>query len=210
MVSAGNPALTIDLAPDGRVLLFTGAVAILTTLLFGVAPALRSTRVDINSVLKESERVIRGSRSRVTGEKAVVVIQVALSTTLLFGMALFTRTLYNLRAQDLGYSPERLTTARIDPIGAGYKGDEIGEIAQRVLEKLRTRPGIVAASYSDNGLFADQESGIHVRVKGFVASTPQDSLARFDQVGPGYFPLSAFLAVGPRLRGYSIALMRPG
>jgi hypothetical protein len=77
-------------------------------------------------------------------------IQVALSTTLLFGMALFTRTLYNLRAEDLGYSPERLTTARIDPIAAGYKGDEIGEIAQRVLERLRTLPGITAASYSDN------------------------------------------------------------
>jgi predicted permease len=187
MVSAGNPALTIDLAPDGRVLLFTGAVAILTTLLFGVAPALRSTRIDIHSVLKDSEGSNTGSRSRITGEKAVVVIQVALSTILLFGMVLFTRTLYNLRAQDLGYSPERLTTARIDPIGAGYKGDEIGEIAQRVLEKLRTLPGITAASYSDNGLFAGNESGTHVHVKGFVPSTAQDSLARFDQVGPGYF-----------------------
>jgi hypothetical protein len=102
MVSAGNPALTINLAPNGRVLLFTGAVAILTTLLFGVAPALRSNRVDIHSVLKESERSNTGNRARVTGEKAVVVIQVALSTTLLFGMALFTRSLYNLRVQDLG------------------------------------------------------------------------------------------------------------
>jgi hypothetical protein len=64
-----------------------------------------------------------------TGERALVLIQVALSTTLVFGMALFTRTLYNLRTQDLGYSPERLVTARIDPIGAGYKGDEIGQIA---------------------------------------------------------------------------------
>src|ERR1700760_4690067 len=97
-----------------------------------------------------------------TGEKAVVVIQVALSTTLLFGMALFTRTLYNLRAQDLGYSPERLITARIDPVRAGYKGEEIGQVAQRVLEKLRTLPGITAASYSDNGLFADRESGTHI------------------------------------------------
>lgn len=100
-----------------------------------------------------------------TGEKTVVVTQVALSTTLLFGMALFTRTLYNLRMQDLGYSPERLITARIDPIGAGDKGDEIGDIAQRVLEKLRTLPGIAAASYSDNGIFADRESGTRIRVK---------------------------------------------
>lgn len=187
MVSAGNPALVIDLIPDSRVLLFTGVVAVLTTLLFGVVPALRSTRVDINSVLKESARATTSSRSGMTGEKAVVLIQVALSTALLFGMALFTRTLYNLRTQDLGYSPERLITARIDPTGAGYKGEEIGKIAQRVLEKLRTLPGITAASYSDNGLFADRESGTRIRVNGFVPSSPKDSNARFDQVGPGYF-----------------------
>ncbi len=187
MVSAGNPALVIDLMPDNRVLLFTGAVAVLTTLLFGVVPALRSTRVDIHSVLKESARATMSSRSRMTGEKAVVLVQVALSTILLFGMALFTRTLYNLRTQDLGYSPERLIAARIDPIGAGYKGDEIGNTAQRVLVKLRTLPGINAASYSDNGLFADRESGARIRVNGFVPSSPKDSNARFDQVGPGYF-----------------------
>jgi predicted permease len=187
MLSAGNPALVIDLVPDSRVLLFTGAIAILTTLLFGVVPALRSTRVDIHSVLKESTRATASSRSRMTGEKTVVLVQVALSATLLFGMALFTRTLYNLRTQNLGYSPERLITARIDPIGAGYKGDEIGNIAQRVLVKLRTLPGITAASYSDNGLFADRESGTRIHVNGFVPSSPKDSNARFDQVGPGYF-----------------------
>ena len=187
MVSAGNPEIMITLVPDGRVLLFTGAVAVLTTLLFGVAPALRSTRVDIHAVLKESARSTTSSRSHMTGEKAVVVIQVALSTALLFGMALFTRTLYNLQTQDLGYSPERLITARIDPIGAGYKGDEIGKTAQRVLEKLRTLPGITAASYSDNGLFADRESGAPIRINGFVPALPKDSNARYDQVGPGYF-----------------------
>ena len=187
MVSADNPGLMIDLVPDIRVLLFTGAIAVLTTLLFGVAPAVRSTRVDIHSVLKENEHATTSSRSRMTGEKAVVVLQVALSTTLLFGMALFTRTLYNLRTQDLGYSPERLIAARIDPIGAGYKGDEIGQIAQRVLEKLRVLPGVVAASYSDNGLFAGRDSGTRIRVNGFEPASPKDSTSRFDQVGPGYF-----------------------
>lgn len=187
MVSAGNSSLALNLAPDARVLLFTGAVTILTTLLFGLVPALRTTRVDLQSVLKESERSTANRGSRVTGEKAVMVIQVALSTVLSFGMALFTRTLYNLHVQDLGYSPERLVTARIDPIGAGYKGNDVGEVAQRVLEKLRAVPGITAASYSDNGLFADRESGNTIRVNGFVPATAKDSHARFDQVGPGYF-----------------------
>ena len=187
MVAAGNPSLTIDLTPDRGVLLFTGALAIVTTLLFGVIPALRATRVDIHSVLKENTRATASGRSRITGEKTVVVIQVALSTALLFGTGLFTRTLYNLRLQNLGYSPEKLITARLDPIGSGYKGDEIGKVAQRVLEKLRSLPGISGASYSDNGLFADRESGANIRINGFTPSSPKDSSARFDQVGPDYF-----------------------
>ena len=187
MVSAGNAALKIDLTPDIQVLLFTAAVAILTTFFFGVVPAFRSTRVDLQSVLKDAGRATQGNRSRLTGEKAVVVLQVALSTTLLFGTILFTRTLYNLRAQDLGYSPESLLTARIDPIGAGYKGVEVGQIAQRLLEKLRATPGISRASYSDNGLFTGLDSGSRIRVDGFTPSSKKDSMARFDQVGPDYF-----------------------
>ena len=62
-----------------------------------------------------------------------------------------------------------------------------GAIAQRVLEKLRTLPGITRATYSDNGLFAGRESGTHIRVAGFTPAGPKDSMVRFDQVGPGYF-----------------------
>jgi predicted permease len=187
MVSAGTPELSLDLAPDARVLLFTGAVAVVTALLFGALPALRSTRVDINTVLKEAGRGTAGSRSRLGGEKAVVVAQVALSAALLFGTGLFTRTLYNMKAQNLGYVPEKLLMARIDPTGAGYRGDDIGTIAQRILENIRRLPGVTAATYSDNGLFGGRESGSHVRVDGFKPGSSKDMLARYDQVGPDYF-----------------------
>ncbi len=187
LVAEANSALKIDLAPNVRVLLFTGAVAVLTTFLFGAVPAFRSTRVDIHSVLKEGGRTTRSGRSRMTGEKAVVVLQVALSTILLFGSVLFTRTLYNLRAQNFGFSPQRLVTARVDPTGAGYKGIEIGQIVQRVVEKLQTTPGIRDASYSDNGLFTGLDSGSRIRVEGFTSASRKDSIARFDQVGPAYF-----------------------
>jgi predicted permease len=187
MVAGDSPEVNIDLAPDPRVLLFTGCIAVFTALLFGLIPALRSAHVDLNSVLKESARSTSGSRSRMRGGRIIVVLQVALSAILLFGTGLFTRTLFNLKAQDVGYVPQRLILMRLDPTGAGYKGDDIGTISQRILERIRVLPGVTAATYSDNGLFSDRDSGSHVRFDGYKPGSAKDASARFDQVGPHYF-----------------------
>lgn len=184
MVSSGDPTVRLDITPDTRVLLFTAAVAVATALLFGLLPALRSTRVEIGAVLKENARAVSGS---LIGGRAVVIAQVALSVVLLFATGLLTRTLYNMKAQDLGYAPQNMLIVRTDPTGAGYKGDEIGTISQRILEGIQRLPGVTAASYSDNGLFGGRESGARIRIQGFQPATPRDTLARFDQAGPGYF-----------------------
>ncbi len=187
MVSSGDSTVHLEVNPDARVLLFTGTIAFITTLLFALLPAIRSTHFEISPVLKENTRSSSGSRSQLTGGKAVVVIQIALSVVLLFGTGLLTRTLYNMKTQDLGYTPQHMLVARLDPIGAGYKGDDIGKVSQRILEKIRTLPGVTASSYSDNGLFGGRDSGTDVRVAGFQPATRKDAMARFDQVGPGYF-----------------------
>jgi len=187
MVASGDPTARLDLAPDTRVLLFTALIATATTLLCGLVPAIRSTRVEIGAVLKENARGSSGSRSQLAGGKAVVVVQVALSTVLLFGTGLFTRTLYNMKAQDLGYVPQNMLLARLDPTGAGYKDDDIGIVSQRIIERIRELPGVTAASYSDNGLFGSRESGTRVRIEGFQPATREDAIVRFDQVGPNYF-----------------------
>ncbi|MGA7413037.1 MAG: ABC transporter permease [Bryobacteraceae bacterium] len=200
-VSSGNANLEMDLAPDFRVLLFTGVVAIGTTLLFGLVPAIRSTRLDISTVLKETTRSAAVVRHVFAGEKVAVVLQVALSATLLFGAGLFTQTLYHLKSQDLGYVPDNLITANIDPTAAGYKGDDLGRISQRILEEIRRLPGVSKATYSDNGLFAGKDSGTQVRFEGFKPGSREDAVCRFDQVGPGYF---AALGI-PILLGRDIA-----
>lgn len=187
MVSSGEPGTSLDLTPDTRVALFTALVAILATLISGVIPAIRSTRLEIGTVLKESGRGTSGGRSHLSASRTVVIAQVALSVVLLFGAGLFTRTLYNMKAQDLGFTPQNILTARLDPTSGGYKGDDIGVISQRILERMRQIPGVAGATYSDNGLFAGRESGSRVRIDGYQPSTPADSIVRFDQVGPGYF-----------------------
>jgi predicted permease len=187
MVSSDDPSVRLDVTPDIRVLLFTGAIALVTALLFALLPAIRSTNLEISPVLKETTRSASGGRSQLAGGKAVVIVQIALSVVLLFGTGLLTRTLYNMKTQDLGYTPQHMLIARLDPISAGYKGDEIGRISERILESIRQLPGVTAASYSDNGLFGGRESATHVRVQGFHPVTREDAIARFDQVGPDYF-----------------------
>jgi predicted permease len=184
MVAAQDTAARLDLTPDLRTMIFTAAVSLLTAMLFGLAPALRATRVDLTTTLKESGQSVAAGWS--VG-RALVALQVALSVILLIGTGLFTRTLYNMKAQDLGYSTERLLMMRVDPIAAGYTGDAIGQVCQRLLEKIRAVPGVRVATFSENGLFSGTESGSSIRIDGQQKATPADRNVRFDQVGSGYF-----------------------
>ena len=183
-VAETNRALRLDLQPDLRTLAFTAAVSFLTALLFGVAPALRATRLDVSSALKES------ARSAPSGGRlghALVAVQVTLSVVLLIGTGLFTRTLYNMKAQDFGYAPEDVILMRVDPISAGYVGDDIGRVCVRLLERIRAIPQVTAATFSENGLFSGTESGASITIEGFTPASRADSMVRFDQVGPSYF-----------------------
>jgi predicted permease len=185
MVTERDAAARLDLSPDLRTLLFTGAVALLTAILFGLAPALRATRVDVTSALKDSARSTTGSGGAIG--RVLVAGQVALSVILLIATGLFTRTLYNMKSTDLGYSPERVLILRVDPIAAGYRDEAIGRVCQTLLEKLRGLPGVRAATFSENGLFSGTESGTRIRIDGQELPNEADRLVRFDQVGSGYF-----------------------
>ncbi len=183
-VAETSSSLRLDLKPDLRTFAFTAAVSFVTALLFGLVPALRATRVDVSTALKES------GRSAASGWKlgrALVAVQVTLSVILLMGTGLFTRTLYNMKAQDLGYQPEDVILMRVDPISAGYVGDDIGRVCVRLLERVRTIPGVTAATFSENGLFSGTESSASVTIEGYTPSSQADRVVRFDQVGPGYF-----------------------
>lgn len=184
MVAEGDSAARLNLAPDLRTLAFTGAVALLTALLFGLTPALRAVRTDLNSVLKDGGPAVS---VRFGMARVLVALQVALSVILLIGTGLFTRTLYNLKAQDLGYSPERLIIMKVDPISAGLQGAQIGRVGKDLLDKIRAIPGVRSATFSENGLFSGTESGAPVRIEGYPPASEADRRVRYDQVGPGYF-----------------------
>jgi predicted permease len=176
--------LAIPFETDLRTLGFMAAVSLATGILFGLAPALRATRVSLAETLKDAGR---GSSGRGGAAKALVAAQVAVSMLLLIGAGLFVRTLYNLKAENVGYNPDHLLIMRVDPVSAGYRGDDVGRAVKNVLDRVRALPGVRAATFSENGLFSGTESGTRVDVEGFTPASNDDRLARFDQIGPDYF-----------------------
>jgi predicted permease len=139
--------LDAELPMDWRVFGFTAAVAVLTGLLFGLAPALRATRVDLNSALKENTRGAKGSLS-VLG-KSLVIAQVAVSLVLLIGAGLFIRTLHNLQKVSLGFNVENLLIFNLDPRAKGYGDEQMAPLYQRICERIETLPGARSATISE-------------------------------------------------------------
>jgi predicted permease len=176
------------LAPslDWRVLSFTVGVTLVTGILFGLVPALRGTRVNLNDSLRDSGRAT-ASGSKLNLAKGLVIVQVALSLLLVAGAGLFLRTLWNLQSVGLGYPKEHLLLVSADGVTAGYKDARLSFLWRDLTERLRALPGVQGATYSINGLFSGSESADEIDVEGFTPAKDNEKFSRFDMVGPQYF-----------------------
>ena len=121
---------------DWKIFAFTAGISILTGLLFGLAPALQSTRVNVNTGLKDSANTVTKRRKGVTG-KAIVVFQVSLSMLLLVGAGLFIRTLINLTGEEIGFRPENILLFHIQPPASRYTSPKTIETERQIEERLR-------------------------------------------------------------------------
>ena len=148
MVSTGSETLPVSVTPDIRVLAFTALIAMVTVLLFGMAPAVYATRVDVVPVLKEG-RGTTAARSHNRLARGLIVAQVALSLVLLVGAALFLRSLENLANIDTGFDKQNVLTTSMDPDGAGYQQDARWQSTMEEIEaRVNAVPGIRAASFA--------------------------------------------------------------
>jgi predicted permease len=177
----------LPVAPDLRVLAFTVLVSLLTGILFGLVPALRTLRVRVAPALKDATRAIADSGSRFGWGKGLIAAQVALSLLVLFAAGLLVRSLQKLMTQDFGYSREHLVIARTDPAAAGYSKEKMKPLAEQLAVRLASTPGVRALTYSTDGLFAHTESGDAIIVPGFEKRSVGDRVATEDYVGPDYF-----------------------
>jgi predicted permease len=131
-----------DLRIDPRVLAFAALVSYFTGILFGILPALRSTRMDVNETVKQGSRTIRGSRSSIG--RALLVTQVAMSVVLLVGASLLLRTLGKLPSGDIGFDTDNLLVFRLNV--AALEGDRVRY--QTVIDTIRALPGVRAVTAS--------------------------------------------------------------
>jgi len=187
LVRIFDSSAALPLAPDWRVLSFTIAICLLTGVLFGLVPAVRTLKVQVTPALKETTAVLAESRSRFGWGKGLVAGQVALSLLVLFAASLLVRSLQKVMTQDFGYQRDHLVIARMDPTAAGYKSDKMKLLAQQLVTRISSLPGVRNVTYSVNGLFAGSESGDAVIVPGFKANDDRDRVSMEDYVGPGYF-----------------------
>jgi predicted permease len=182
----GNP-LEIDLSPDLHLLGFTVATAVLTAILFGLAPALRATRVELNQVLKESARNTVSGSTRFNLGKALVTGQVALSLILLVGAGLFLGTLRNLLTVDPGFNRENVLLVTANVQQTSIPKTQRLRVYREVLERLQGLPGVLSAASS----MITPISGIgwaqYAYPEGFIAKSPRESIVFLNRVSPGYF-----------------------
>jgi predicted permease len=149
---------------DLRVLGFTAGVTLVTGLVFGMAPALRGTAVNISATLKQTSRGVVGTRS-VLG-RALLVVQVAISLVLLVGAGLFLQTLSNLRHVDVGFNPENLLLFRVDPSLSHYDQPRTRALYADMIERLQTVPGVRGVALSQPGLLSGSANSTRMFVQG--------------------------------------------
>jgi predicted permease len=189
-VSSNQPRpLAFATGIDLRMLAFTVAVSLLTGILFGLAPALRSARVDLTPSLKEgsggSPSLMRRAGKLFSIGNALVVTQVALAIVVLIGAGLLVRTLQNLRSIDVGFDSHNLVIFNINPVLAGYKDAQIDSFYRDLQGRLAATPGVRSASFSMGRLL----SGGMMMTMFHWPGTPEDRPSPADMlpVGPDFF-----------------------
>ncbi len=182
---SGN--LNISTAPDLRILAFTLAVTVVTGVIFGLAPALQSTRPDVGRTLKDQAgAVVGGGHGRL--RNALVVTQVAVSLLLLIGAGLFLRSLKNLSNLGTGFPAERLVGFNIDPSLSGYTPQQLNTFYQQLTDSLGAIPGVQSVAVASMRIMENDEWDSGLTAEGYSPTKPDDHpQAYMNQIGPGYF-----------------------
>jgi predicted permease len=178
--------IVLDLPLDARVLAFTILITGVTVLLFGLAPALRATRVDLTAEFQGGTRLLgTAARSRLGG--LLMIVQIALSLVLLVTAGLFTRTLQNLERVSPGFTTTHLALFRIEPMPAGYDKEAMPALFDRVQTRLAAVPDVRAVAYARVPLLGGVGANRTTVVPGATAAAAAPQNININVVSPGFF-----------------------
>jgi putative ABC transport system permease protein len=186
-ISTTRDQVFLDLSLDGRVLAFTAVIAVLTGTLFGVLPALRSTRVSLSSAMKGSQAEESDRRARFRPGKWIVASQVALSLVLLVTAGLFLRSFVKLITLDIGFDRNNVLLVSANLKTAKVPPDRYLATFEDMESRLRALPGVVSTGRSVMTPISGFEWNNNVHVDSPDAPAGDEAIVDFNFVSPGYF-----------------------
>ncbi len=186
----GGPEMTsLEPSLDLRVFGFTLGLSVLTGLVFGIVPALRTTRFDLTPTLKDAARG-SSAMNRSLLSRSLVVVQVSLSVLLLIGAGLLVRTLRNLQHVETGFNAHNLLLFSVEPGVIGYQDERLAALYERMTTRLEALPGVQAVTFSRNALLSYSANTSSVFVAGELGpdGKPKDSDTKVHTVRENFLP----------------------
>jgi putative ABC transport system permease protein len=183
-ISTSDNQIFLDLGMDWRVLAFTSALAVLTTISFGLAPAIRATRAEPATLLQSGSRGSTVGKERFSLRRILVVSQVALSVVLLMGALLFVRSLRNLTTLNTGFQQTGILVAGIDFERLHIPDERNTEYKRDIVKRIQAMPGVEFAAHARMVPFGGNSSNDNVLTEG---SDVEKGVSWLNYLGPGYF-----------------------
>jgi macrolide transport system ATP-binding/permease protein len=183
----GGVLLRLPGAIDWRVLALSAGLSGVSTLLFGLVPAILTSHVDLASGLRSESGGVVGTRRRSWARSALVLVQMSLSFVLLVGAGLLIQSLQAVRHADPGFSTSGVLTTSLDLFTAGYDAQRAKNFQLELVDRLQARGGIESAAFSRRTPFSYTTfSSAPIAVEGYDAPANQQPTAEYNEIGPGF------------------------
>jgi predicted permease len=181
-------SITVNGKMDGRVLAMTAGITVLTGILFGLIPAIQSSRGNLVRSLKLRQGSVASGSGRSWVRSGLVALQIALSLVLLVGAMLFFQSIRNTQRVNYGFNPNHILTANIDLFSSGYDAERGKVFYPQFLSKVESMPGVQSATYAWRLPMTPRlPAYFPVTVPGYVAPSEKDrAYAEHNKVGPNY------------------------
>jgi predicted permease len=172
---------------DLRVLALSAGVCLVSTLLFGLVPAMQASKIDLAGAMKSESGGVVGARGKAWIRSSLVLVQVSLSFILLVGAGLLVKSLRAMQDTDVGFSTQSVLTSSVDMVGAGYDGPRMRNFQNQLNDRVRAIGGVEAIAWSRTVPFSYRMyPSAAIGVDGFVPEAGEQTTVDYDDVGPGY------------------------
>ena len=172
---------------DWHVLALSGGVCVLSTLLFGLVPAIQAGRIDLASALKADSVGVVGGRRRRLVRSVLVLVQVALSFVLLVGAGLLFQSLRGVQSTDPGFSTHGALTTSVDLVAAGYDAKRTKNFEDELVDRLQALGGVESVAFARITPFGYRSySSAPIAVEGYETALEEQPTADYNEVGPAY------------------------